>query len=158
MQLINNYCSSFRQNEEVYNKQAKEVGANSDTVIARAIFAKSVIDFLNTKFNLALAYDSVYVPKYFNYTRAVTYFNYNDSDFNLLLDAISYYGLLDELEDNIKLYTNSRDSYLSFCNEDELKAEKGLHIKVILETLFNSEDVQDEFEQYYKNIYKNACK
>ena len=39
--------------------------------------------------------------------------------------------------------------YVAFYNEQELKADKDLFIGVILETLFNSDYIQNEYEQYY---------
>ena len=120
-----------------------------DTVKARNIFAQSVIDFLNSSFNLSLSYDGLYMPKFYNYEDDKINFSYNDNDFNLLLNAIKDYELSNELEYNIKQYTTSCPGYVAFYNEDELKADKDLHISVILETLFNSDYIQNEYEQYY---------
>ena len=158
MKLSKAHYSSFNHNDALYamwhdsrHEQAEECNENIniDTVIARTIFAISVIDFLNANFKLSLVYDGLYMPKYNNYECDAIKFSYNASDFNLLLDAISDYYLSDELTDNIKHRTTTRDGYMAFYTEDELKSDKELYIKVILETLFNSEDVQAEY------IYNN---
>ena len=122
---------------------------NIDTVKARKIFAESVIAFLNNNFNLSLSYDGLYMPKFYNYEGDKINFTYNDNDFDLLLNAIKDYELSNELEYNIKQYTTSCSGYVAYYNEDELKADKDLHISVILETLFNSDYLQNEYEQYY---------
>ena len=146
--------SSFNHKDTLYaiwhdsrQEQAEErnENINIDTMIARTIFAKSVIDFLNDNFKLSLAYDGLYMSRYNNYEGDAIKFCYNDSDFNVLLDVIAGYYLSDELADNIKQRTTSRDGYIAFYTADELKADKDLYIKVILETLFNSEGVQDEY-------------
>ena len=148
------YSSSFIHRDALYalwhdsrQEQAEECGESVqiDTMIARTIFAKSVIDFLNDNFKLSLVYDGLYMPRYNNYEGDAIKFCYNDSDFNVLLDVIADYYLSDELADNIKQRTTSRDGYIAFYTADELKADKDLYIKVILETLFNSEGVQDEY-------------
>ena len=120
-----------------------------DTVKARNVFAQSVIDFLNSEFSLSLSYDGLYMPKFYNYENDKINFSYNDNDFNLLLSAINDYELSDELENRVQQYTTSYDGYTAFYNGDGLKADKDLYIGVILETLFNSDDVQNEYEQYY---------
>ena len=122
---------------------------NVDTVKAREIFAQSVIDFLNSSFNLSLSYDGLYIPKFYNYESDKINLTYNDNDFNLLLSAINDYELSDELANNIKQYTTSCDGYIALYNEYELKTDKDLYTGVILETLFNGDCVQDEYEQYY---------
>lgn len=122
---------------------------NIDTVKARKIFAQSVIDFLNNNFNLSLSYDGLYMPKFYNYEGDKINFSYNDNDFDLLLSAIKDYELSNELEYNIKQVTTSCSGYVAFYNEEELKADKDLHISVILETLFNSDYIQNEYVQYY---------
>ena len=129
---------------------------NIDTVKARKIFAQSVIDFLNNNFNLSLSYDGLYIPKFYNYEDDKINFSYNDNDFNLLLNAIKDYELSGELEYNIKQYTTSCSGYVAFYNEDELKSDKDVYIRVILETLFNSDYLQNEYEQYYdyNHIYE----
>ena len=67
----------------------------------------------------------------------------------MLLNAIKDYELSNELEYNIKQYTTSCSGYVAYYNEDELKGDKDLYIRVILETLFNSDYIQNEYEQYY---------
>ena len=120
-----------------------------DTVKARNVFAQSVIDFLNSSFQLSLSYDGLYMPKFYNYESDKINFSYSDNDFNLLLSAINDYELSSELEYRIQQYTSSCSGYIAFYNADELKADKDLYIGVILETLFNSDCVQNEYEQYY---------
>ena len=162
MKKSNTYQSSFSHNGTMYEiwhnsryDMAEEYNENIniDTVKARQIFAKSVIDFINNNFNLSLSYDGLYMPKFYNYEGDKINFSYSDNDFNLLLNAIEDYELLDELEYNIKQYTTSRDGYIAFYNEGELKADKDLHISVILETIFNSDYIQNEYEQYYDYNY-----
>ena len=152
MKQSNTYKSSFSHNDTMYElwhdsryDMAEEDNENIgiDTVKAREIFAQSVIAFLNNNFNLSLSYDGLYMPKFYNYEGDKINFTYNDNDFDLLLNAIKDYELSNELEYNIKQYTTS-------CyNEEELKVDKDLHISVILETLFNSDYIQNEYEQYY---------
>lgn len=158
MKKSNTYQSSFSHNDtiyEVWHDSRYDLAAyddeniNIDTVKARQIFAKSVIDFLNNNFNLSLSYDGLYMPKFYNYEGDKINFSYNDNDFDLLLSAIKDYELSDELEYNIKQCTTSCSGYVAFYNEEELKADKDLHISVILETLFNSDYIQNEYEQYY---------
>ena len=158
MKQSNTYQSSFSHNDSMYElwhdsryDMAEEVdeNINIDTVKAREIFAQSVIDFLNNNFNLSLSYDGLYMPKFYNYEGDKINFSYNDNDFDLLLNAIKDYELLGELESNIQQYTTSCSGYVTYYNEDELMADKDLHISVILETLFNSDYVQNEYEQYY---------
>ena len=152
------YQSSFNHNDTQYSiwhdtryDMAEEDNENIDidTVKARNIFAQSVIDFLNNNFNLSLSYDGLYIPKFYNYEDDKINFTYNDNDFDLLLNAINDYELQLELINNIKQYTNSCEGYVAFYNENELKADKDLHISVILETLFNSDYIQNEYKQYY---------
>ena len=158
MEQSNTYNSSFTHNEVIYGfwydsrmEMANDnyENINIDTVKAREIFAQSVIDFLNNNFNLSLSYDGLYMPKFYNYENDKINFSYNDNDFNLLLNAIKDYELLDKLESSVKQYTTSCSGYIAFYNEDELKADKDLYIRVILETLFNSDYVQNEYQQYY---------
>ena len=122
---------------------------NIDTVKSRNIFAQSVIDFLNSEFSLSLSYDGLYMPKFYNYENDKINFSYNDNDFDLLLNAIKDYQLSDELEYRIQQYTTSCDSYAAFYNVEDLKANKDLYVSIILETLFDSDCVQNEYEQYY---------
>ena len=159
MKKSNTYQSSFSHNDTMYEawhnsrydmaEDNENININIDTVKAREIFAQSVIDFINNNFNLSLSYDGLYMPKFYNYEGDKINFSYNDNDFNLLLNAIKDYELLDELEYNIKQYTTSRDGYIAFYTKGELKADKDLHISVILETLFNSDYIQNEYGQYY---------
>ena len=164
MKKSNTYQSSFSHNDTQYSiwydnrydwANDDNENINIDTVKAREIFAQSVIDFLNNNFNLSLSYDGLYMPKFYNYEGDKINFSYNDNNFDLLLSAINDYELLNELEYNIKQYTTSCEGYVAFYNEDELKADKDLYISVILETLFNSDYVQNEYMQYYdmKCIY-----
>ena len=158
MKKSNTGKSSFTHNDVMYEfwydgrmemVNDDDENINIDTVKAREIFAESVIDFLNSSFNLSLSYDGLYMPKFYNYENDKIDFSYNDKDFDLLLNAINDYELSDELESGIKQYTNSCSGYVAFYNEDELKADKDLYICVILETLFNSDYLQNEYEQYY---------
>ena len=158
MQKLNTYQSSFSHNDSIYEiwhdsrydmADDNDVNINIDTVKAREIFAQSVIDFLNNNFNLSLSYDGLYMPKFYNYESDKINFSYNDNDFNLLLNAIKDYELSDELEHKVKQVTTSCPGYVAFYNADELKADKDLHIRTILETLFNSNYIQNEYEQYY---------
>ena len=152
------YQSSFTPNDciyEAWHDGRYEMASGNyenidiDTVKAKNIFAESVIDFLNSEFNLSLSYDGLYMPKFYNYESDKINFSYNDNDFDLLLNAIKDYELSSELESNIKNVTTSRDGYIAFYNEHELKADNDLYIRIILETLFNSYCVQDEYVQYY---------
>ncbi len=120
-----------------------------DTLKSREIFAISVINFINSSFNSSIIYDGLHIPKFYNYEDDKINFVYNDDDFDWFLDAIKDYELSDELEYRIRQYTTSRDGYTAYYNADELKADKDLYIRVILETLFNSDCVQNEYEQYY---------
>ena len=158
MKQSNTYQSSFSHNDSMYElwhdsryDMAEEVdeNINIDTVKARKIFAQSVIDFLNNNLNLSLSYDGLYMPKFYNYEDDKINFSYNDNDFNLLLNAIKDYELTNGLEYNIKQATTSCSGYVAFYSEDELKEDKDLHIRVILETLFNSDYIQNEYGQYY---------
>ena len=158
MKKSNTYQSSFNHNDSIYEiwhdsrydmVDDNDENINIDTVKAREIFAQSVIDFLNNNFNLSLSYDGLYMPKFYNYESDKINFSYNDNDFNLLLNAIKDYELSDELEHKVKQVTTSCSGYVAFYNADELKADKDLHISVILETLFNSDYIQNEYEQYY---------
>ena len=158
MKQSNTYKSSFTHNDVMYEfwydsrmEMANDNYENIDidTVKARNTFAQSVIGFLNNSFNLSLSYDGLYMPKFYNYESDKINFSYNDNDFNLLLNAIKDCELSDELESSIKQYTNSCSGYTAFYNEGELKADKDLYIRVILETLFNSNNVQNEYENYY---------
>ena len=158
MKKSNTYQSSFTHNDYIYEAWydsrysfAEEVDENIDidTVKARNIFAQSVIDFINSSFNLSLSYDGLYMPKFYNYESDKINFSYNDNDFDLLLNAINDYGLADELKYKIEQATTSCDGYIAFYNADELKHDKGLYICVILETLFDSDELQNEYEQYY---------
>ena len=152
------YKSSFSHNDFQYElwhdvrydiAESENENIDIDTVKARQIFAQSVVDFLNDNFNLSLQYDGLYMPKFYNYEDDKINFSYNDNDFELLLSAINDYELSDELEYRIQQYTTSCSGYVAFYNEYELKADKDLYISVILETLFNSDNVQDEYGQYY---------
>ena len=152
------YESSFSHNDTMYEiwydsrydmADYDNENINIDTVKAREIFAKSVIDFLNNNFNLSLSYDGLYIPKFYNYGSDKISFTYNDNDFYLLLSAINDYELSDELEYNVKQVTTSCSGYTAHYNEDELLADKDLYIRVILETLFNSDYIQNEYNQYY---------
>ena len=158
MKQSNTYQSSFSHNDTMYeiwhdsrydlaNEDNENI--NIDTVKAREIFAQSVIDFLNNNFNLSLSYDGLYMPKFYNYESDKINFTYNDNDFDLLLNTIKDYELSNDLECNIKQYTTSCLGYVAFYNEYELMADKDLHISVIIETLFNSDYIQNEYEQYY---------
>ena len=89
------------------------------------------------------------MPKYYNYEDDKINFSYNGNDFDLLLNAIKDYELSSELEYRIQQYATSCEGYIAFYNEHELKADKDLYIGVILETLFNSDYIQDEYGQYY---------
>ena len=158
MKQQNTGKSSFTHNDVMYEfwyDSRMEMANNDyenidiDTVKARNIFAQSVIDFLNDNFNLSLQYDGLYMPKFYNYEDDKINFSYNDNDFNLLLKAINDYGLSDELEYIVEQYTKSRSGYVAFYNAEELKSDKDLYIGVILETLFNNDDMQNEYEQYY---------
>ena len=156
MKKSNTYQSAFSHNDFQYElwydgryDMLENEDINIDTVKARQIFAKSVIDFLNDNFNLSLQYDGLYMPKFYNYENDKINFSYNDNDFVLLLSAINDYELSDELECQVQKVTSSCSGYVAFYNEYELIADKDLYISVILETLFNSGDVQDEYEQYY---------
>ena len=158
MKQSNTYQSSFSHNDTQYSiwydsryDMANEYNENIniDTVKARKIFAKSVIDFLNNNFNLSLSYDGLYMPKFYNYEDDKINFTYNDNDFDLLLNAIKDYELSNDLESNIQQYTTSCSGYVAYYNEYELMDDKDLHISVILETLFNSDYIQNEYEQYY---------
>ena len=158
MKKSNTGNSSFTHNDVIYEfwyegrmemENDNYENIDIDTVKARSIFAQSIIDFLNNSFNLSLSYDGLYMPKFYNYESDKINLSYNDNDFNLLLTAIKDYELSNELEYRIQQYTTSREGYIALYNECELKADKGLYIRVILETLFNSGFVQDEYEQYY---------
>ena len=158
MKQSNTGKSSFSHNDTMYEcwyDGRYEMASDSyenidvDTVKARNIFAQSVIDFLNSEFNLSLSYDGLYMPKFYNYENDKINFSYNDNDFDLLLNAIKDYELSSELEYRIQQYATSCDGYIAFYNEHELKADKDLFISVILETLFNSDCIQNEYEQYY---------
>ena len=159
MKQSNTYQSSFSHNDTIYEvwhdsrynmaEEDDNENINIDTVKAREIFAQSVIDFLNNNFNLSLSYDGLYMPKFYNYEGDKINFSYNDNDFDLLLNAIKDYELSNELEYNIKQYTTSCSGYVACYSEDELKGDKDLYIRVILETLFNSDYMQNEYEQYY---------
>ena len=158
MKQSNTYKSSFTHNDVMYAfwQDSRMEMANDnyenidiDTVKARSIFAQSVIDFLNSSFNLSLSYDGLYMPKFYNYEDDKINFSYNDNDFNLLLNAIKDYELANELEYRIQQYTTTCPGYIALYNEDELKADKDLYISVILGTLFNSDCIQNEYEQYY---------
>ena len=158
MKKSNTGKSSFTHNDytyEAWHDGRYEMASdnyeniNIDTVKARNIFAKSVIDFLNSEFSLSLSYDGLYIPKFYNYEDDKINFSYNGNDFDLLLNAIKDYELSSELEYRINQYTISREGYIAFYNEHELKADKDLYIRVILETLFNSDCVLSEYEQYY---------
>lgn len=158
MKQQNTGKSSFTHNDVMYEfwydyrmEMADDNYENIDidTVKAREIFAQSVVAFLNGEFNLSLSYDGLYMPKFYNYESDKINFSYNDNDFNLLLLAINDYESSDELEYRVQQYTTSCDGYVAFYNEDELKADKDLYIGVILETLFNSDRVQNEYEQHY---------
>ena len=158
MKKSNTYQSSFNHNDSMYElwhdsryDMAEEVdeNINIDTVKAREIFAKSVIDFLNNNFNLSLSYDGLYMPKFYNYEGDRINFSFNDNDFDLLLNAIKDYELSNDLEYNVKQYTTSCSGYVAYYNESELMDDKDLYIRVILETLFNSDYIQNEYEQYY---------
>ena len=158
MKKSNTGKSSFTHNDIMYEfwYDSRSEMANDnyenidiDTVKARNIFTQSVIDFLNSSFNLSLSYDGLYIPKFYNYEDDKINFSYSDGDFDLLLTATKDYELLDELEYRIQQYTTSCSGYTSFYNEYELKADKDLYIRVILETLFNSDSVQNEYESYY---------
>ena len=150
--------SSFTHNDYIYEawhdgryEMASDNYENIDidTVKARNIFAQSVIDFLNSEFKTNLKYNGLYMPKFYNYEDDKINLSYNDNDFYLLLNAIKDYELSSELEYRINQYTTSREGYIAFYNEHELKADKDLFISVILETLFNSDCIQNEYEQYY---------
>ena len=150
------YQSSFAHNDIMYEywydsryEMASDSYEKIDTVKARNIFTQSVIDFLNSEFKTNLKYDGLYIPKFHNYENDKINFTYNDSDFDLLLNAIKDYELSSELEYRIQQYTTSRSGYIAFYSKDELKADKDLFISVILETLFNSDYIKDEYEQYY---------
>lgn len=158
MKQPNTYQSSFSHNDTQYSiwynvrydmADDGNENINIDTVKAREIFANSVIDFLNNNFNLSLSYGGLYIPKFCNYEGDKINFSYHDNDFDLLLNTIKDYELSDELEYNIKQYTTSCLGYVAYYNEDELKADKDLYIRVILETLFNSDYMQNEYGQYY---------
>ena len=158
MKKSNTNKASFTHNDGIYEAwyEGRYEMANDnyenidiDTVKAREIFAKSVIDFLNSEFKTNLKYDDLYMPKFYNYEDDKINFSYNDSDFDLLLNAIKDYELSSKLEYRIQQYTTSREGYIAFYNEHELKADKDLFISVILETLFNSDYIQDEYEHYY---------
>ena len=156
MKQLNNRKSAFSHNDfqyELWNDIRYDMLENEnihiDTVKARQIFAQSVIDFINDNLNLSLQYDGLYMPKFYNYESDKINFSYNDNDFSLLLNAIKDYELSDELANNIKQYTTSCPGYVAFYNEEELKADKDLYIGVIIETLFNSDYVQNEYNQYY---------
>ena len=158
MKKSNTYQSSFSHNDTMYEvwhdsrydmAEEDNENINIDTVKAREIFAKSVIDFLNNNFNLSLSYDGLYMPKFYNYEGDRINFSYNDNDFDLLLSAINDYELSDELEYNIKQVTTSCSGYVAYYNESELMSDKDLYIRVILETLFNSDYIQNEYAQYY---------
>ena len=158
MKKSNTGNSSFTHNDVMYEfwyegrmEMANDnyENINIDTVKAREIFAQSVIDFLSSSFNTSLKYDGLYMPKFYNYESDKINFTYNDNDFNLLLNAIKDYELSDELSNKIEQVTTSCSGYVAFYNEDELKGDKDLYIRVILETLCNSDDVLNEYEQYY---------
>ena len=158
MKQSNTYQSSFTHNDGIYEawhdgryEMASDNYENIDidTVKARNIFAQSVIDFLNSEFKTNLKYDGLYMPKYYNYEDDKINFSYNDNDFDLLLNAIKDYELSSELECRIQKYATSCEGYIAFYNEHELKADKDLYIGVILEILFNSEYIQNEYWQYY---------
>ena len=158
MKQSNTGKSSFTHNDYMYEdwydsriEMANDnyENINIDTLKSRNIFAQSVIDFLNDKLKLSLSYNGLYMPKFYNYESDKINFSYNDNDFNLLLDAIKDYELSDELECRIRQHTTSCDGYVAFYNEDELKTDKDLFIRVILETLFNSDSIQNEYEHYY---------
>ena len=156
MKKQNTYQSSFRHNDFQYESwhdgrydMLENEDINIDTVKARQIFAQSVVDFLNNNFNLSLQYDGLYMPKFYNYEDDKINFSYNDNDFELLLSAIKDCELSDELEQRVQQVTSSCSGYVAFYNAEELKYDKDLYIGVILETLFNSDYVQNEYEQYY---------
>ena len=158
MKKQNTGKSSFSHNDVMYefwydgrmdmaNDNYENININ--TVAARNIFAISVINFINSSFNSSIIYNGLHIPKFYNYEGDKINFVYNDDDFYSLLGAIKDYGLSDELEYRVQQYTNSCDGYIALYNEDELKADKDLYISVILETLFNSDCVQNEYEQHY---------
>ena len=158
MKQSNTYQSSFSHNDTQYSiwydsrydmADDGNENINIDTVKAREIFAQSVIDFLNDNFATSLKYDGLYIPKFCNYEDDKINFSYSDNDFDLLLNAIKDYELSDVLTNNIKQYTTSCSGYIAYYNEDELMNDKDLYIRVILETLFNSDYVQNEYNQYY---------
>ena len=102
MKQSNTYQSSFTHNDGIYeawHDGRYEMASDNyesigiDTVKAREIFAQSVIDFLNSEFNLSLSYDGLYMPKFYNYESDKIKFSYNDNDFYLLLNAIKDYEL-----------------------------------------------------------------
>ena len=158
MKQSNTGKSSFAHNDTIYefwyDNRMEMVDDNYenldiDTIKAREIFSQSVIAFLNNSFNLSLSYDGLYMAKCYNYEGDKINFSYNDNDFDLLLNALKDYELSNYLEYNIEQYTTSYPGYVAYYNEDELKADKDLFIRVILETLFNNDYVQNEYEQYY---------
>ena len=154
MKKSNTYQSSFTHNDIMYEcwyDSRYEMTSDNyiDTVKARNIFSQSVIEFINSELKTSLKYDGLYIPKYYNYENDKINFSYDDSDFDLLLNAIKDYELSSELEYRIQRYTTAREGYIAFYNEHELKADKDLYIGVILETFFNSDYVQDEYKQYY---------
>ena len=128
MKQSNTGKSSFTHNDVMYEcwydgryEMANDNYENIDidTVKARQIFAKSVIDFLNDNFSLSLQYDGLYIPKFYNYESDKINFSFNDNDFSLLLNAIKDYELSDELANNIKQHTTSCSGYVAFYNEYE---------------------------------------
>ena len=158
MKQSNTLLASFSHNDSFYEDwydsryyfaDVVNETININTVKARKIFAKSVIDFLNDTFNTSLKCYGLYMPKYYNYESDRIKFSYAESDINILLNAIKDYELINDLQTRIKDVTTSSSSYVAYYSEDELKSDKDLHISVILETLFNSDYVQNEYEQYY---------
>ena len=158
MKQKNTHLSAFSHNDFQYELwhdnryvMAEEYKENIDidTVKARQIFAKSVIDFLNDNFNLSLQYDGLYMPKFYNYEDDKINFSYSDNDFDLLLSTINDYELSDELEQRVQQYTTSCPGYVAYYSAEGLLADKDLYIGVIIETLFNSNYMQNEYEQYY---------
>ena len=76
MKQSNTNKASFTHNDIMYEywqigryEMASDSYENIDidTVKAREIFAKSVIDFLNSEFKTNLKYDGSYMPKFYNY-------------------------------------------------------------------------------------------
>ena len=151
------YSARFNHNDFMYDAwislqesyaEEENIDFNFDNVKARAILAKSVIDWLNEDLKTGLVFESMYFPKEYNFETDAINLTFSDSDFDKVYTVFANdENLMSLLKDTVKSYTTPASGYIPFHTESKVFKDKGLLMGVMLE-VYNNHFI-DDYESYY---------